>query len=333
MGAQEEQLTPIAYAEDLRVQPLTANQGVDTVRIRATVKNVQHHSLAVTAFTRDLSSGNLQDSLLLYNDGLHGDGSASDLIWGGLFVPTTVGVYGVSVRTVDGEAGTTREPPIAAAFATAGPVSYAGFQFADPYGDTVLAPGADLSLRIGIRHMGDTGLITNVSARVSAVDSLVDVVSVPTVNWGTLFPGDTIYYSSDFVSLSLGAGRTGGSTASFVIDISSNGFPLWRDTISLVVTGVEGTEISLPTHYALEQNFPNPFNPSTTIRYALPSRSHVTLTVFNTLGQQVSTLVQGEQEAGYHEAVFDASGLSSGVYLYRLTAGSFVETRKLVLVR
>jgi WD40 repeat protein len=83
----------------------------------------------------------------------------------------------------------------------------------------------------------------------------------------------------------------------------------------------------------LAQNYPNPFNPSTTIRYGLPSRSHVTLTVFNALGQQVATLVEGEQEAGFHEAVFDASGLASGVYLYRLTAGSFVDTRKLILVR
>jgi hypothetical protein len=275
----------------------------------------------------------MQDSVLLYDDGLHGDGSANDLLWGGLFVPATVGVYGVSVRTVDGGAGTTREPPIAAAFATAGPVSYAGFQFADPYGDTVLAPGADLSLRIGIRHMGDTGLITNVSARVSAVDSLVDVVSVPTVNWGTLFPGDMIYYSSDFVSLSLGAGRTGGSTASFVIDISSNGFPLWRDTISLVVTGVEGTEISLPTHYALGQNFPNPFNPSTTIMYELPMSSMVKLIVYDLLGREVSVLVSERRDAGIHEVQLDASGLSTGVYLYTLTAEGFIQTRKLLLVR
>ena len=89
----------------------------------------------------------------------------------------------------------------------------------------------------------------------------------------------------------------------------------------------------LPREFALDQNYPNPFNPSTTIRYALPARSHVTLTIFNTLGQQVATLVEGEVEAGYHEVQFDASRLSSGVYLYRLTAGSFVETRKLVLVR
>lgn len=79
--------------------------------------------------------------------------------------------------------------------------------------------------------------------------------------------------------------------------------------------------------------FPNPFNPSTTIRYGLPNRSHVTLTVFNTLGQEIAALVDREMDAGYHEAAFDASGLASGVYLYRLRAGIYVETRKLVVVR
>ena len=83
----------------------------------------------------------------------------------------------------------------------------------------------------------------------------------------------------------------------------------------------------------LSQNYPNPFNPSTTIRYGLPSRSHVTLSIFNTLGQQVATLVEGEMEAGYHEVQFDASGLASGVYLYRLQAGDFVQTKRLLLLK
>ena len=89
----------------------------------------------------------------------------------------------------------------------------------------------------------------------------------------------------------------------------------------------------VPVSFTLGQNYPNPFNPSTTIRYSLPSRSLVTLTVFNTLGQQVATLVQGEQEAGYHEVQFDGSGLASGVYVYRLQAGDFVQSLKLTLLR
>jgi hypothetical protein len=87
------------------------------------------------------------------------------------------------------------------------------------------------------------------------------------------------------------------------------------------------------TNFGLYQNYPNPFNPSTTIRYALPSRSHMTLAVFNILGQQVAVLQNGEQDAGYHDVQFDARSLPSGVYFYRLNAGSFTETRRLLLVR
>jgi hypothetical protein len=102
--------------------------------------------------------------------------------------------------------------------------------------------------------------------------------------------------------------------------------------LSIVTTGMaEANEI--PADYVLCQNYPSPFNPSTSIRYGLPTRSHVTLTVFNALGQQVTQMVNGEVDAGYHEVRFNANGLPSGVYFYRLNAGSYVETRKMLLVR
>ncbi|HXG39290.1 MAG TPA: T9SS type A sorting domain-containing protein [Bacteroidota bacterium] len=90
--------------------------------------------------------------------------------------------------------------------------------------------------------------------------------------------------------------------------------------------------LEAPREFALEQNFPNPFNPSTTIRYALPYRSQVTLVVYNVLGEEVSRLVNQEQEAGYYQLQWSPQ-LPSGVYVYRLQAGEFVQARKLVLLR
>jgi hypothetical protein len=114
--------------------------------------------------------------------------------------------------------------------------------------------------------------------------------------------------------------------------VGSNGVVAqWSGTLFV---SVEGTQSAvLPASVALWQNYPNPFNPSTTIKYALPSRSHVTLSVYSTLGQIVRELVNGDVEVGYHEVKFDGSGLASGVYFYRMQAGSFVQAKKLLLLR
>jgi diadenosine tetraphosphatase ApaH/serine/threonine PP2A family protein phosphatase len=98
-------------------------------------------------------------------------------------------------------------------------------------------------------------------------------------------------------------------------------------------TTVHENDFGLPTNPVLLQNYPNPFNPSTTIRYVLPARCHVILTVFNTLGQQIATLINDTQEAGYHDVRCDGSGLASGVYFYRLRAGEYLATKRLLLVR
>ena len=98
------------------------------------------------------------------------------------------------------------------------------------------------------------------------------------------------------------------------------------------VTYVEGTQ-ETPVHYSVFQNYPNPFNPSTTISYELPSRSHVTLKVYNLLGQEIATLVNEIQDAGSKSVEFEGSHLPSGVYLYRLQAGKLVENKKMILVK
>jgi probable HAF family extracellular repeat protein len=132
--------------------------------------------------------------------------------------------------------------------------------------------------------------------------------------------------------------------------------PMWEDLVNTPVTvyvdnGIDGTiddtlmlnnlitnvedrgNLYVPKEYKLEQNYPNPFNPSTIIRFALPKASNVNLEVFNILGERVATLVNREMIAGFHEINFDAAQLSSGIYIYRIIADRFVETKKMILLR
>jgi hypothetical protein len=99
------------------------------------------------------------------------------------------------------------------------------------------------------------------------------------------------------------------------------------ETVTLTV------RFNVAREYELAQNYPNPFNPVTMIRYQIPTAETVSLKVYDVLGKEVATLVSGRQEAGNYAVPFNASGLSSGVYFYRLQAGSFVETRKMMLVK
>jgi hypothetical protein len=90
---------------------------------------------------------------------------------------------------------------------------------------------------------------------------------------------------------------------------------------------------NLPKSFALNQNYPNPFNPSTAISYRLSAVSQTTLKVYNVLGEEVATLVNGVQQAGEHTVNFNATNLTSGIYLYKLQAGNFVETKKMILMK
>jgi hypothetical protein len=148
--------------------------------------------------------------------------------------------------------------------------------------------------------------------------------------------------------------------AAFLMDVSSSGLKLVRpmapNTNSIPLnangrsgytedTGVWRIEMMPPTGideyssfvtpnvFELHQNYPNPFNPTTTINYSIPVKSNIVLKVYNTLGAELLVLVNGEKEVGTHQINFDATGLPSGIYFYRLQAGDFIEIKKMVLMK
>jgi hypothetical protein len=136
-------------------------------------------------------------------------------------------------------------------------------------------------------------------------------------------------------SYTLVVDKDGYDASTSSVPVSGNAFDQSVSDVSLspnVTTGVDaGT--TTPTAFRLDQNYPNPFNPTTVIGYALPSTATVTLKVFNVLGQEVATLVNGVEAAGTHRAVLDGKGLASGVYIYRLQAGTFSATKSMVLLK
>jgi hypothetical protein len=96
---------------------------------------------------------------------------------------------------------------------------------------------------------------------------------------------------------------------------------------------VADNNINVPAQYSLKQNYPNPFNPVTTIAYTLASTGNVKLIVYDILGREVKTLVNEVQQQGSYTVSFNASGLASGVYFYRIKSGSFSDIKKMILVK
>ncbi len=180
----------------------------------------------------------------------------------------------------------------------------------------------------------------------AAYGDITDYISVPPAAYILdITPGgdnNTIVTSLN-ADLSGLAGKTAAVFASGFLDPSANqnGEPfgvfaaLANGTVVQfgTLTDVKTTEITVPKNYNLKQNYPNPFNPSTKIQFSLPVNQTVTLKVFNMLGQEVATLINKEMNAGNYNIDFIANDLSSGVYLYQLKTGNFIQTKKMTLLK
>jgi hypothetical protein len=173
---------------------------------------------------------------------------------------------------------------------------------------------------IRIKNQGDMPL---------SISDITSIPSVFTVSGDTrvIAPWDSASYMVRFTPENEGL-------SSGLVIITSNA-PTSPDTISLIgnLTMEVRSPRDIPQSFSLHQNYPNPFNPGTLIEYDLPSREYVSLRVYNMLGQEVAVLVNREQEPGYKMVKFESNHLPSGVYVYRMAAGSYTDTKKMLLIR
>jgi hypothetical protein len=186
---------------------------------------------------------------------------------------------------------------------------FSGLLWATAGGAYAATPSASAAVGVVARYTwGSTaGLVSDVQ----------QWVNTPSANFGWILVGD----------------ESVGATAKR-FDTKENLTAANRPSLSVTFTAPSSVDDErMPTTLALHRNYPNPFNPSTTIQFELPSRAQTTLKVFNLIGEQVDELVRGSLPAGTHAVVWDAEGMSSGVYVYRLEAEGVVATRKLVLTR
>ena len=323
----------LSYAHDVHL----SHTSKDTLRITARVEDSLAHPLKVVATLKD-GLGAVIDSLFLKDDGLHSDSAAGDGLWGCTYVPATEGTIHATIRTDDLTTGTSRTLQDASQIVFSRRALIA-----------LDATTTDLGQISNVMlHCDTTFTVQNIGFAADSITILLDPVNVIPVTAVGVVPTSFVLAPRDSqkVTFSVQPEELVPQYYQAIISVQpksglGQGSLSKSFTFQIVIADAVTTSAEIPKEYVLGQNFPNPFNPATTIRYGLPHKSVVQLTVYSTLGQQVAVLQSGEQEAGYHEVQFDASHHASGVYFYQLKArhtvggqaGDFVQSKKLVLLK
>ena len=321
------------YAHDATIDCRYARPGKDSVCITTALSNPLHHAAAVTAIVSD-TLGVTRDSVLLYDDGLHGDGAAGDNVWGcRVRAPSDESLFYISVLTADVTQGTLVRLPQAQWFLTNGPIVCRGWTTTTS--DTVAHPGDVLRVKVRLGNSGKSATVKAVTATVSSLDTLSWIGLLAQLSYGDLAPGQQSEGTAA-QGLKIQPTCPPNTKVRLLLRISTQGFQAWTDTLNILVqaTATDAEENSkVPTEYSLSQNYPNPFNPATNFEFQVANFGLVTLKVFDALGREVAKLVDEPRAPGVYGLRWDAGTLPSGIYFYRLTAGSFTETKKLILLR
>lgn len=312
------------YATNSSVDKSYARGNIDSVLFRTNFSNVYTHQFKPNLIFVNSDSTQI-DSLMLYDDGMHGDLLSNDEIFGNI-IPPQLGedIYSVGVSTIDIPTGKYLNTPDIISFTTAGPITI----------DSVSYRKGLLNfhyVRPFVHNSGTVKTITNAALRIICNDPWIASLGTGLATLPNIAPNASVGLSS-WITIAVIDSLFPGYF-NFNFEISSNGITYWTDSLKVNLLTEVNDEIVVPSVFRLEQNYPNPFNPSTTISFSIPASEFVTLKVYDVLGKDVGTLVNEEKPVGTYELNWSAENIPSGVYFYRIQVGSFVEAKKMILLR
>lgn len=309
------------YAINAAVNPRYLHPQSDTAAVTAKILNPENHQFTVAAIYAN-SDSTVIDTLPMFDDGLHGDSLAGDNLYGAILGPLSdESNYDVRIKTTDTDSAFTHFK--STIFTTQGPITFQDFSLQS-------TAGTLYALKISLKNESSTSVVPNVSLRIETADTAVTQILNANPVFGSFLPGE-VKQTPAYSLLNI-PDFSAPVTINIHIAIDNNIF--WDDSFIIEPpTGLHSDGDAAPVTFSLEQNYPNPFNPATTIRFELPSAGFTTLTIYNSLGESVKTLISQKIAAGSYSLDWDASGMSSGIYFYRLSAGEFNQIRKMVLIR
>ena len=310
----------LVYAHNTITDETYYAPGEDTIQLSTIIDNPNSHQLLARAYLETFENV-LIDSFDLVKKSV----SNAEENWvGSKIAPPTQEFFKVSVTAFDQTNSTSFNTPKATSFTTAGPVVLDSIQCTK-----VSLPPRSYKIKPFIRNLSDSATLMNITSELICNDPWVENVTVPGCSYPGMPPAVTV-------------GATGTALVQYIdslfpgyfnfrIKIKCNGWTYWTDSITVIVGVDEATHFA--TEYILEQNYPNPFNPNTKIKYSVPQTIKVQIKVYDVLGNEVKILVNEEKPAGSYELIWDAANLPSGIYFYQLRAGSFVQTKKMSLLK
>ena len=323
------------YIDEFNLSKSYVRPGIDSVEVTARlIFNTSGFKVSAEFIA---SGGTLVGKIELFDDGLHNDGMAGDSVFANIWVFSSDEErnYRVDLEFQVSSADTDTiifSQKNQGNFTSIGPVVYDGQ-------DSVSVNNNRYIFKVMLANNGSVTTANAIRAKISTSDTCATSYKTSEVFYRDIAAGGNatplLKFSVDINSI---CASTEELLIPFDIEISSERNVYWTDSFVLVVPpgigiGVEDEITGLPTEYALSNAYPNPFNPTTTIEYSLPQSGDVSLIIYNLTGQEVTRLVSEVQQAGYHKVTWDASNFSSGIYFYRLQAGDFVQTRKMMLLK